>query len=63
MKWPLLKTNTRLFNVCVCRGGGGEGERFIPWVFEPEIFNLSPLGITLQVISTVAYWVKEVGQM
>ena len=37
--------------------------RVIPWVFEPEIFNLSPLGITLQLTSTVAYSVKEVGQI
>ena len=35
----------------------------MPWVFEPEIFNLNPLGVTLQVICTVAYSVKEVGQM
>ena len=51
--------------VCVCggEGEGGEGGGVIPWVFEPEIFNLSPLGITLQVTSTVAYSVKEVGQM
>ena len=42
--------------VCVC------GRGFIPWVFEPEIFNLIPLGITLQVTSTVAYSVKEAGQ-
>ena len=45
--------------VCVCVGGGG----VIPWMFEPEIFNLSPRGITLQVTSTVAYSVKEAGQM
>ena len=37
--------------------------RVIPWVFEPEIFNLSRLGIILQVTSTVAYSVKEVGQI
>ena len=43
--------------VCVCGGEGraGKGGGVIPWVFEPEIFNLSPLGITLQVTSTVAY--------
>ena len=35
----------------------------MPWVFEPEIFNLSLLGITLQVTSTITYSVKEVGQM
>ena len=40
----------------------GEG-RVILWVFQPEIFNLSPLGIILQVTSTVAYSVKEVGQI
>ena len=44
--------------VCVCEGGG-----VILRVFEPEIFNLSPLAITLQVTSTVAYSVKEAGQM
>ena len=36
---------------------------FIPWMFEPEISNLNPLGPTFQVTSTVAYSVKEVGQM
>ena len=49
--------------VCVWRGGGGGVGWVLLWVFEPEIFNLSPLGITLQVTSTVAYSVKEVGQM
>ena len=44
--------------VCVCVWRG-----VTPWVFEPKIFNLSPLGITLQVTSTVAYSVKEVGQI
>ena len=44
-------------------GGGGGTGGVIPWVFEPEIFKLSPLGITLYVTSTVAYSVKEVGQM
>ena len=39
------------------------GEGVIPWVFEPEIINLSPLGMTLQVTSAVVYSVKEVGQM
>ena len=48
--------------VCVCVVGEEWGE-VILCVFEPEIFNLSPLGITLQVTSTVAYSVKEVGQM
>ena len=57
MKTTLLKTNTRFFNV-MGRGRGG-----IPWVFEPDIFDLSPLGITLQFTSTVAYSMKEVGQM
>ena len=46
--------------VCVCVGVGGG---VIPWVFEPEIFNLCPLGITLQVTATVAYSVEEVGPM
>ena len=46
--------------VCV---GGAEWGKVILCVFEPEIFNLSPLGITLQVTSTVAYSVKEVGHM
>ena len=47
--------------VCVCVSGGGGGGRgggeggVIPWVFEVEIFNLSPLGITFKVTSTVAY--------
>ena len=45
---------------CVCGWTGGE---LIPGVFEPEIFNLSSLGVTLQVTSTVAYSVKEVGQI
>ena len=48
--------------VCVCVWGGGGGG-VISCVFETKIFNLSPLGITLQVTSTVAYSVKEVGQM
>ena len=43
--------------VRVCVGGrwGGGGGGVIPWVFEVEIFNLSPLGITFKVTSTVAY--------
>ena len=49
--------------MCVCVWGRGGGGGIIPRVFEPEIVNLSPLGITLQVTSTVAYSVKEVGQM
>ena len=36
---------------------------FIPWVFQPEIFNLNLLGHSLQVTCTVVYSVKEVGQM
>ena len=48
--------------VCVCVGVRGSGV-ILPWVFEPETFNFSPLGITLQVTSTVSYSVKEAGQM
>ena len=35
----------------------------ITWVFEPEVFNFNPLGVTLEVTSTGAYSVKEVGKM
>ena len=46
------------------RVGGWRGRLgFILWVFQPEIFNLSPLGTTLQVTFTAAYSVIEVGQM
>ena len=41
----------------------GEGGEVIPWMFEPEIFDLNLPGITLQVTSAVAYSVKKVGQM
>ena len=51
MKWTLLKTNTRLFNGGGGGGGGSGGSYFIPWVFEPEMFNLDPLGV------------KELGKM
>ena len=39
------------------------GEGVIPWAFNPEIISLGPLGMTLQVTSTVAYSVKEVGKL
>ena len=39
------------------------GDGVIPWVFNPEIISLGPLGMTLQVTSTVAYSVKEVGKL
>ena len=58
-----IENKFHAFNVCVCVWGRGGGGGIIPRVFEPEIVNLSPLGITLQVTSTVAYSVKEVGQM
>ena len=44
--------------ICVCvfweERAVGWGWGVVPWMFEPEIFNLNPLGITLQVTSTFA---------
>ena len=42
-------------------GGGGGGGVFLSWVFGSEIFKLNPLSFALQVTSTVAYSVKELG--
>ena len=58
-----MKTNTRLFNGGGGGGGGSGGSYFIPWVFEPEMFNLDPLGVNLQFTFTVSYSVKELGKM